>query len=55
MKSVMQRLIDSTRVIADSGGCWLWRGKANRAGYGQMQIDGRLKVVHRPVSGNRLT
>ncbi len=29
--------------------CWLWKGSRNTYGYGQVRVDGRLRVVHRVV------
>ena len=33
--------------IPDPNGCWLWRGKTNKAGYGIVNHDGKDKRVHR--------
>jgi hypothetical protein len=35
------------RRVQKSDGCWLWSGKKNSDGYGEMQIDGRFVKAHR--------
>lgn len=39
------------RVVVDAGGCWLWTGALNSAGYGQIRLDGCTVSVHRLVVG----
>lgn len=31
----------------NAGGCWVWAGSTQTAGYGQMRIDGRNFLAHR--------
>ncbi len=31
----------------DAGGCWIWRGAVNRAGYGAFSVDGTTRRAHR--------
>lgn len=31
----------------DEGGCWVWTGAKNDAGYGQIRLNGAAKYVHR--------
>jgi hypothetical protein len=37
-----------SRVVSDQEtGCWNWLGRLNTSGYGQMDFQGRARVVHR--------
>jgi hypothetical protein len=33
--------------LCEETGCMLWRGYADAAGYGQVSVDGRIRVIHR--------
>lgn len=33
--------------IKKFNGCWIWQGKKNRDGYGEIMIDGKRQTVHR--------
>lgn len=35
------------RTDVDENGCWIWRGKKNRRGYGVVQWDGKWFLAHR--------
>jgi hypothetical protein len=35
------------KVEKQDNGCWLWTGAKNRAGYGQLRINGRNVMAHR--------
>jgi hypothetical protein len=36
-----------SRVDRDGDGCWLWLGKDNGRGYGQLWVDGRTVAAYR--------
>lgn len=38
------------RVLVSPDGCWIWQGGTNGKGYGQISVDGSLRVVHRVVA-----
>lgn len=44
LESVLRRVIPVTE-----SGCWLWEGSENQKGYGQCQVNGRLRRVHRYI------
>jgi HNH endonuclease len=44
-RSVEERLW--SRRVVDSSGCWLWTGSLTSNGYGQIQVDGVIWLVHR--------
>lgn len=33
--------------VEKSDGCWLWKGKPVRAGYGQLKVNGAPRLAHR--------
>lgn len=43
-RSLTQRLRDKTEIV---GECWLWTGGVAGAGYGVLNVNGRLVKVHR--------
>lgn len=38
---------ESGRVVADSNGCWVWRGARDRQGYGFVKVSGFQWRAHR--------
>lgn len=46
MVSVVDRLLSKVEMDPN-GGCWLWSGSHDRAGYGRIRSEGRLDGVHR--------
>lgn len=42
-----QRIAAALDITED--GCWLWRGRLNRIGYGFCYADGRMQMAHRVV------
>jgi hypothetical protein len=51
--SLRERLLGKAFINWETG-CWEWAGGRNQGGYGQIQTDGGLRVVHR-VSYKLLT
>jgi len=43
--SLLDRLMHYVSI--QDGGCWLWTGGTNKAGYGRISVSGRLVVAHR--------
>jgi len=33
----------------DLGACWVWTGRLNRDGYGEVRVDGQYRMTHRIV------
>lgn len=50
MRSVADRLLSKVEMDPN-GGCWLWSGSHDRAGYGRIRSEGRLDGVHRVSYG----
>jgi hypothetical protein len=44
--STLQRFYEQVEM-AELGDCWRWKGRATKAGYGQLWIDGRAELAHR--------
>ncbi len=44
-KPPFKRLI--TNYQTNSQGCWIWQGRATKAGYGQIKVFGKIVSVHR--------
>jgi hypothetical protein len=36
-----------SKVVAGPGGCWIWTGSVDRAGYGRHRVDGTYRKAHR--------
>lgn len=45
IRSIADRILDS--VVVDEEGCWLWRKKINRGGYGQIKTQNSRRSAHR--------
>ena len=48
MRTPAEYLDRYTEPVTESG-CIIWTGKVNQAGYGQLPVNGKMKVVHRFV------
>ena len=42
-----KRLIEKRSKIDTKTGCWLWSGYLQSTGYGQLRLDGKMKLAHR--------
>jgi hypothetical protein len=45
LRSAEERFFDKVEIT--EGGCWIWRGAKDRAGYGFFSVGGKLVRVHR--------
>ncbi len=44
--SIAERL-ERSYVLEPTTGCWLWKARVNKAGYGGLRIDGKNRLAHR--------
>jgi HNH endonuclease len=44
---VLMRFMDKVRRPKKRGGCWLWQGHLDQAGYGQFKWNGAARWAHR--------
>lgn len=44
--AMVNRIMRRIDVCAETG-CWLWRGRLDGNGYGQIKVDGQARGVHR--------
>lgn len=35
------------KVVVDDNGCWVWKGKTTRKGYGSIGLNYKIYVIHR--------
>jgi hypothetical protein len=47
LQTPAERVLSRTSITLS--GCWLWEGKPNKSGYGQVRDRGRWPVVHKIV------
>jgi hypothetical protein len=45
LRPVKDRLLE--KIVAGSGGCWVWVGQKDWKGYGKIKLNGRTMGVHR--------
>ena len=44
-----RKSLESRYILDEELGCWLWRGKRDSNGYGQVRVGDRLQMAHRTV------
>ena len=39
-----------TKIIVTDAGCWLWEGSCDTAGYPQLSVHGKSRILHRVIA-----
>jgi hypothetical protein len=45
--AALRALLEERSIPEPNTGCWIWLGALTGRGYGALNVDGRLRVVHR--------